>query len=327
MASIFDKQIMSDADIKRIDELGALWQSATDQKTKDQIHQKAEAIRLSYGYSGGDDGYQFILNNQNVHNTAAATNAYTDALKSANEQAQKQYKQNLEQAEDTGKARLKEAYVKNMQDSLGIDQQLKKAGITGGVTESTRAYMTNIYNNNRNDIIDDVNTLKSQIMNDAKKTDSEYKEGIAKAEYDGALKRSEAITDAEQFEYKKQLDEYKKSIDERDFEYKKLKDELDQKASASKSASKSSSSSKSSITPSSVLSLMKAGIYDKSFAGILGVSDDEVKKIVDTYKNKDQQSAAWRMLQNGIYDDSFPEILGYSEEVLLNYVNSVLNGF
>lgn len=325
MASIFDKQIMSDADIKRIDELGALWQSATDQKTKDQLHQKAEAIRLGYGYSGGDDGYQFILNNQNVYNTAAATNAYTDALKSANEQAQKQYEQHLDQTEDAGKARLKEAYIKNMQDSLGIDQQLKKSGITGGVTESTRAYMTNIYNNNRNDIIDDVNTLKTQIMNDAKKTDSEYKEGIAKAEYDGSLKRSEAAADAQKFEYQKQLDEYKKSIDERDFEYKKLKDELDRKASASKSSS--SSSSKNSMTPSGVLSLMKAGIYDESFAKILGVSDDEVKKIVNTYKNQDEKAAVWRMLQNGIYDDSFPEIVGYSEEILQNYVNSVLNGF
>lgn len=325
MASIFDKQIMTDADLERIDQIGAMWQAATDQQTKDKLHQKAEAIRQSYGYSGGADGHEFILNNQSVYNTAAATNAYTDSLKAANEQSKQQYEKSIENAENDGKARLKEAYIKNMQDSLGLDQQLKSVGLTGGVTESTRAYMTNMYNNNRNDIVDDTNELKSQIMSDAAKAEGEYKSNIAKAEYEGALKRSEALSEAEKFAYQKELDEYKKEVDQRDFEYKKLQDEKELELAKQKASS--SSSSKSSMTASGVLSLMKAGIYDESFAGILGISDAEVQNVVNTYKNQDEKSAVWRMLQNGIYDESFPEILGYSEEILLSYVESVLNGY
>lgn len=316
MASIFDKQILSDADYKRIQELGDEWMLAKDQNTRNQIHQKAEAIRQSYGYSGGADGSQFLMQNQNVLNTATSANDYTDAVKEAKQLEQEQMEQRLKDVESSAAARLKEAYIKNMQDNLLIDQNLKKSGITGGASESVRAYMANMYNSNRNEIMSDTQAQKENIQNETAKILSDYTTDIAKAGYDSALKRADALKEAEQTAYDRQLDaydrEYQKAKDERDFEYKKQTD-----------ASKKSSSSGTKLTASNVISLMKSGVYDPSFAVILGISDSEVKSIA----NSSQKDAAWKLLNNGIYDDSFPEILGYSADILKNYANSVLNGF
>ncbi len=351
MASIYDKQILSKTDLERINNLNDAWKSAKDKKLKDGLHQQAEAIRNSYGYSGGADGSQFIVKSADVLNTANANKSYTDALGAAAEAENTGFDAMAAQIERDKESRLREAYIKNMQDSLGLAQQLKSAGVSGGATESTRAYMNNVYNNNRNDIINDAITAKSEL--DVKKATSQSKtlSEIAKAEYEGAKDRTDALRSAEQTAYDRALDEYKKQTDqrdfdynkakderdfeyiktkdERDFEYKKTNDEKDRAAAAQKSASssKSSSSQSGKLTPTNVLSLIKSGIYSADFAEILGITDDEVRDLVDNSVSEASQSAAWKMMANGIFDESFPEIVGFSKDVLLQYVESVLNGF
>ena len=68
-------------------------------------------------------------------------------------------------------------------------------------------------------------------------------------------------------------------------------------------------------------------MYNAEFADILGVSDDDVRDMIDDIKSESARQSAWKMMANGIYDESFPEITGYSEELLMTYVESVLNGF
>ncbi len=378
MASIYDKQVLSDADLKRIEQLQDEWKKANNQKQKNQIHQKADAIRNSYGYSGGTDGSEFILQNKNALNTGVATSGYTDALKDAQKVTMAQYEQDISDAEKEGQSRLREAYVKNMQDSLGIDQKLRAAGITGGASESTVAYMNNAYNTSRNSILEDTAKTKKDIASQAAKDLYNSNVQIAKAEYDGATARADRITQAEQtaydrmqdayernyqksvddkkfanderdFEYQKSVDErkfanderdfnyqkgiderdfeYQKSVDERDFDYKKQTDAYNREQAAKKASSSSSSSSKNSLTVSNVISLIKNGVYDSSFASILGISDAEVRAMVNSGASEDKKQAAWKLLDIGIYDDSFPELLGYSEEILKNYADMQYNGF
>ncbi len=356
MASIYDKYILSKSDLERVNTLNDAWKSATDKKQKNDLHAQAEAIRNLYGYSGGDDGSQFILNDSGVLNTAAATRAYTDALEQAKTAQAEGFDAQAEGVERDKNDRLREAYIKNMQDSLGIGQKLKAAGVSGGASESTVAYMNNVYNNNRNDIIKDALEQKTELSADRRQALAAADADIAKAEYDATLKRADALKQAEQtayerelseyekqkdardFEYNKAIDlrdfEYQKAIDERDFEYKKQQDEYAKKVAAAKAASGSASSSSSSnkssgskLTVSNVLSLVKAGVYSPDFADILGITDDQVRDLAQNYASAESKAIAWELLDKGIYDSSFPELLGYSEEMLLRYLENVLNGY
>ncbi len=345
MASIYDKHILSKADLERIENLNEAWASATDKKLKDGIHAQAEAIRNSYGYSGGADGSQLIINNGNVMNTASATKGYTDALGSVKDAQTDSFLKEAERIERDRGDRLREAYIKNMHDSLGLAQKLKSAGVSGGASESTVAYMNNVYNNTRNDIKNDAGDKLLELGIEQSKALAKTDSDIAKAEYDGALKRADALALAEKtaydraanernFEYNKAKDErdfeYNKTKDEREFEYKKQQDEIANKIAATKASSGGSSSSSKSeakLTPANVISLIKTGIYNPAFADILGITDDEVRDMIDDYNSEETRSVAWKMMANGIYDDSFPEIVGYSEQILRDYVESVLNGY
>lgn len=54
---------LSDADRAAVEDLGRQWreaQAAGDQAAMDAAHKAAEAIRSGYGYSGGDDGSEYI---------------------------------------------------------------------------------------------------------------------------------------------------------------------------------------------------------------------------------------------------------------------------
>lgn len=62
------------------------------------------------------------------------------------------------------------------------------------------------------------------------------------------------------------------------------------KEKATKSTSKSSKSSSKATTKSQVLSMLKMGIYDASFAGILGVSDSQVRQYIKDYQKKNSSA-------------------------------------
>ncbi len=343
MASIYDKHILSKADLERIENLSNAYKAETDKKTKEGIHKQAEAIRNSYGYSGGADGSQFILNNGDVMNTASATGGYTDALEGVKNAQAESFLMEAERIEKDSADRLREAYIKNMHDSLGLSQKLKSAGISGGAAESTVAYMNNVYNNNRNEIKNETDDKKADLEREKITALAKADADIAKAEYDGALKRADTLRDAEKTAYERQMNErefeFKKNTDQRDFDYQKAKDERDfeyekqqdaianRLAQAKLSASSSKAGSDTKLSASNVLSLMKSGVYNANFSEILGITDDEVRALVEDTKGAEAREAVWKLMGKGVYDDSFPEIVGYSEEILEDYVFRIRNGW
>ena len=349
MASIYDKRILSGQDLEKIENLNREWQNTRDATKKQRLHDSAEQIRALYGYSGGADGSEYIINNAGIAAGAGAFADYKNAVGAAAAAQDKAYADAVAGIESDGERRLREAYIKNMQDSLGIGQRLRDAGLSGGVTESTLAYMNNSYNTARNDIIEDTLDNKAQARGDAQKAKLELEADLARAALDSASTRAQMLMQAQnaanelelaerELEYKKEQDErefeFKKLTDERDFNYKKEQDaQAAEKKKASSSASTSSaykqasSQNPANLTVSNVISLIKAGAYDEKFAGILGISDEEVRAMSKSYSETDKRKAAWDLLENGVYDESFPELLGYSEDVLLEYVNSFLRGY
>ena len=74
---------------------------------------------------------------------ADAASAYAGALNAAEQNRQKNYSaQQGSGRRADGRSRLREAYIKNMQNALGLDQNMKASGISGGLSESTRRLMT-----------------------------------------------------------------------------------------------------------------------------------------------------------------------------------------
>ncbi len=69
---------------------------------------------------------------------------------------------------------------------------------------------------------------------------------------------------------------------------------IKERAAAEKAAAKTTKSTTKSTTKattkSQVLSMLKMGIYDSSFAGILGVSDEEVQKYLKDYQSKKKKT-------------------------------------
>ncbi len=349
MASIYDKNILSASDLERLESIDGQWKDADDKKRK-LLHDSAEAIRGSYGYSGGDDGHGFSVTDSALFTSSMAGSGYTKALEDAADIKAQEYDKQIESVQKSGDERLREAYIKNMQDTLGLGQKLKSVGVTGGATESAAAYLTNVYNNTRNDIISDTQDAVGELKSAAIKDGADAMTEIAKAELERGDKRAEFIKNAQQTAYEREQDaldrefkdrelDYKISADQRDYEYQKQKDERDfeykkaldeyQKAEAKKKAASSSGSSSngSSMSVSNILSLIKAGVYRDDFADALGISKEELKSIVKSYSESEKRDMAWKLLQNGVYHESFPELLDYPEDALRNYANSYLLGY
>lgn len=311
MASIFDKEILTKQDLERIDRLGKLWTETKDPDKKAEYHKMAESIRQGYGYSGGADGHGFEDVNKTVVSTATAANNLNSALMSAKQSATGDIALKKADIEADGDERLRQAYVKNMQQKLGLDQALKAEGITGGMTESTRAALGNSYLNLRDDILSDVSKQKQKLDSDNQKADLELLNKIAQNQYESALSRADMLTDAEKEEYAREMAQkeyaleldkfdYQKEKDALELEYKKQRDALDrqhelQKVYASKTLKSSSGSGN--------------------------------KTSTDEKKQEQLKEDAWALLKKGVYHESFPAILGFSEEVLMEYADNVLSGF
>ena len=355
MASIFDRQLMSKSDLQRIEELEKAWRSTDDKNLRAQIHNRAESIRRGYGYSGGEDGSEYNSIDDGMSIAADAASAYAGALNAAEQNRQKNYSAQQEAADELGRSRLREAYIKNMQNALELDQNMKASGISGGLSESTRAAYDNSYMNQRDSIYADTLDAKRQIASDAAQSAFDSGAQIAKLQYESAVDRADRLTEAEQrayereqdalereyqerlFEYQKHLDASDLDLENRRFEYQKQKDALDREyeekmdalnmqykiASSNASAARQSNSERQKQI-SNIISLMKSGYYSPEFAEILGIDPEKLQ--TNTQKGGDIEDYAWDMIKHGIYDDSFPEILGYSEEVLKSYVDAVKAG-
>lgn len=93
-----------------------------------------------------------------TYDTSRYDQLYTDFEKKQKEDAAKQ----KSKTEDEFNTRLKEAYISRMQDQKSLNDNMAKAGIRGGASE-TAALKTNInYQNTRNDL----NKQKAQTLQD-----------------------------------------------------------------------------------------------------------------------------------------------------------------
>lgn len=341
MTSIFDNTLLSKEDREQIQKLKEAYKATDDKAQKEQIHQMAETIRSGYGYSGGGDGSQFIPFDTGVIITSDASANYIEALNNAEQNRQAQFDAQIEAANADESDRLRDAYIKNMQSLLGLDELLKANGISGGMTESTYANLNNNYNVIRDGIKSDSDATRQKIETDA--LNSLYESGItsAKAEYDASIDRANRLTAAEQKnydrqqdalewnyraeqdaynraqdEYKKQYqaqkDAYQKQQDALEWEYKEKEYELaKQKANETIYSNKSTSSEKVDV----VLDLIDAGYYSPDFAKVLGFEGLSLQGS----KLEEAKEGAWKMLAQGVYDKSFVELLGFPAEILQQY--------
>lgn len=354
MASIFDKHLMSDSDRERVEELEKAWRDTTDTQKRRQLHNEAESIRRGYGYSGGDDGSLYEVTDLGTVTAAGAAKAYTDAVKKAENQRGRSYAEAMNAAERTAKDRLREAYIKNMRSTLGLDQKLRSSGLTGGIAESTRAAYDNDYLNERDSIYSDMQSAKTELAQKAAQSAYDSSEKAAKIGYDSAADRADRVTETEQRSYDRAADEQKRQLERdkfdytkksdadqldyknRQLEYQKQKDALDRsyqqqkdaleleykRQSAAQAASRQANSANQSKI-GNVLTLIKNGYYSPEFAEILGI-DDLTKSASGSDSAADY---AWKMLSKGVYDDSFPELLGISADILKKYAENVLAGY
>lgn len=131
---------------------------------------KATSARSYSG--GGGGGYDYPvevsdpygdamndLNNANARMLSLLKQNYDNAVNNIN--AQYDYSQQT-QENDSAKA-LREAYVNYMMSNRNIGNDMNRAGVNGGVAESTRAKMYNNYGNNRNAIRTNLQDKLAQI--------------------------------------------------------------------------------------------------------------------------------------------------------------------
>ncbi len=322
MASIYDKQILSKKDLERITKLGELWQQTDDEAKKAEYHDAAEAIRKSYLYSGGKDGSEYNPIDSSYIGVATASKDYENTLRDSNK-AQIENFANLEkQAEKDGNERLRQAYIKNMQQALNLDQNLKANGVTGGASESTKAASDNEYLNLRDDILEDVSDTKNELKNKAAQLSADTEKEIAEFNYQAAVSRADKLAQNEQKKYDRAQDEYQKALDKYDREYQQKQDDYErahqkelfeyQKAKDAYDREYREKNDK----------LNREASLAKAYSSSSKKSESTTDKNLEELKKR-----AWELLDKGVYDESFPELLGFSEDILLGYVENVLAGY
>ena len=125
---------MSGADRQALEEAGRAWTEANrrgDEAAKQEAHRNAEAIRGRYGYSGGDDGSQYLPGRQETD--------YEKKLREQLEAAQKQLELEQDLAVKQGVAQLEEAEA--LADRKYRDQQDQLERDTGRALDNHALYM------------------------------------------------------------------------------------------------------------------------------------------------------------------------------------------
>lgn len=327
MASIYDKQTLNKSDLERIKELSEAWNATDDRAKKDQLHNQAEIIRGSYGYSGGGDGGNFILKDADINNVGASGSAYSNAIRNAKEARLAEYANEQKMIEQEGLDRLREAYIKNMRSGLGLDQNLRAGGITGGLSESARAALENKYDNSRNEIRKDTQKSLLQSRKEAAQIEADAEKDAAAADYDSAQTRTNMRIAADERDYSRAQDDYKKMQDKLDrefaklqFEYQKQLDDYDRKYRAEQDAlDREYRAQKDELDRKLEQQKIAASKSSKSSTGS---SKSAADKELEEKKNN-----IWKLLNKGVNEDYFADVLGIPSNVLNEYVNNIMSGY
>lgn len=205
---------MSDADNQKIVQYQNAYNAAKaagDKAGMERAHAGAEAVRNSYGFSGGADGSQqvSIAPRQTQANPYVS---YLDTVKQAQAQAQDRYNQMMEYSQQSYANMLKnaiaannaaaaqqvarlnsqktdvnktyednarQAYVAYMQGKQTLPQMLAASGLTGGATETANLGLVTNYNTN-------VGNINNERASAIKSIDDNIQQAIYQAERDNA---------------------------------------------------------------------------------------------------------------------------------------------
>ena len=205
---------MSDADNQKIVQYQQAYNAAKaagDTAAMERAHAGAEAVRNSYGFSGGADGSQqvSIAPRQTQANPYVS---YLDTVKQAQAQAQDRYNQMMEYSQQSYANMLKnaiaannaaaaqqvarlnsqktdvnktyednarQAYVAYMQGKQTLPQMLAASGLTGGATETANLGLVTNYNTN-------VGNINNERASAIKSIDDNIQQAMYQAERDNA---------------------------------------------------------------------------------------------------------------------------------------------
>ena len=107
-----------------------------------------------------------------TYDTSFYTNQYEEYAKKQDEAAKKK----AEQAESAYNAKLKQAYISRMQEQKNLDQNLARAGIRGGASETANLALATNYQNTRNTLNAEKTQAVDNIQSEAEANKFAYKQ-------------------------------------------------------------------------------------------------------------------------------------------------------
>ena len=180
----FNDSILSAEDKKAIESYKKSWLLATqrgDTEAAENYHNMAESVRSKYGYSGGQDGSDYIENgennqyeswgNMNTYENFLQDSGYFNAVDVYKNYAQENqaalaaaYGQQVQQANQQADNNMRQAYVNYMLAQKNLPQQMAANGYTGGMADSQLIGMNANYQNNLTDIENNRQTTVSGLL-------------------------------------------------------------------------------------------------------------------------------------------------------------------
>ena len=311
MATTYDKDILSAEDYTKLEDAQNEWKAAKkagDKAGMTAAHNRAEAIRAAYGYSGGTDGggYTAIPGYEGAEQIQKATEQVKEAASgydAAYDAVGDVYKAQAEASKaDIAKQResaMKEAYIGNMMDQKNLDQKLRAGGITGGLSETSKVAIQNNYRTNRN-------AVETAAIEAGKDVDLELSKNLAQNELSRADTKYNTTVNEANFQTNAANFQNTAANNNRNIvaTEKQLKSE-EENANLSK-----------------YLTFLDNGYVDDNNIGkisqAIGVSEDTIRKANAQRQNGQYENMALTLMSNGIYDDSFVNYFGgrFSAETL-----------
>lgn len=208
MASYYDAQVMTKRDLDRVDKLQKQWQQATTKAERQKLHDQVEQIRSNYGYSGGADGSDYIVTDAGLAALSGAAEEYADAVDSAAQAELEAIEGQSKEAQRDLEGELKKAYINQLQTQLGLEQQMRAEGYSGGASESIRAAARSDYLGQRNDAKAEASEIQRELNQRADEVlqNAELDKAEAQLKYDN--ERSDYLVGKEKTEYERAQDRF-----------------------------------------------------------------------------------------------------------------------
>lgn len=208
MASYYDAQVMTKRDLDRVDKLQKQWQQATTKAERQKLHDQVEQIRSNYGYSGGADGSEYIVTDAGLAALSGAAEEYADAVDSAAQAELEAIEGQSKEAQRDLEGELKKAYINQLQTQLGLEQQMRAEGYSGGASESIRAAARSDYLGQRNDAKAEASEIQRELNQRADEVlqNAELDKAEAQLKYDN--ERSDYLVGKEKTEYERAQDRF-----------------------------------------------------------------------------------------------------------------------